>query len=238
MRLRIASHLPLLATLLLLGGIVAQTAVSNAQPADAADYQRGVRVAADALPLAAGPWMGEAVPVPTQAQDALQANVLISRRYRNVLTGRALTLLIVQVADSRKLVGHYPPVCYPGQGWRLESAEPRDWRARGLPVPGTLYTFSAVRHGAEQALRVANFMVLPTGRIGRDMADVEAVASDRSLMHFGAAEVQVVFEGPPDDGQDAAIDALLSRCRGVIDAVLRGNPSGERPAGGGREAAK
>ena len=202
---------PILVTALLLGGIVWQRSTIHDAPAQAAAYQREVRDAAKELPYHFGPWLGEDVPVPTQAVDILRPNVLVSRRYQRITDGRAVSFLLVQSPDARALLGHYPPACYPGQGWVLQGESPRDW-----PVPteggkptvlhGTDYLFDRGAEGSPR-LRIANFMVLPDGTTGRAMRSVEEVSRIRRLRFYGAGEAQIIFSGElAGDGPDAAAE--------------------------------
>ncbi len=182
-------------SLLMLAGIFAQS-MSHASPGVAADYHARIRTLADQVPMRIGAWSGEETPVPAQARDLLKPNVLISRRYV-APSGEAAMLLIVQSADARDMGGHYPPVCYPNAGWK-EQAPPRDTeiRVRGLTIPVTEYTYALSAMDGSQERRILDFFVLkPEGPV-REQKFVRRQASDYRLRHYGAAQFQVIVDGP------------------------------------------
>jgi hypothetical protein len=161
---------------------------------------------------------------------------MVNRQYRNVMTGRIVTLLLVHCRDARDLAGHYPPVCYPAHGWTQDSAAPHDWSVGDLVIEGTEYHFSFKRPLATRRIVVADFMVLPGGPILRDMQGVRRVADDYTQHFLGAAQIQLLMDAAiPAEERDAIVAELVAGIRPAIDAVradpmeLRQNPgSAER----------
>ena len=64
-----------------------------------------------------------------------------------------MSFLLVQCRDARDLQGHWPPVCYRGQGWVQSAALPRSWEVQDLQVEGMQYDFLCDRLDRSCALR-------------------------------------------------------------------------------------
>ncbi|MCC6581318.1 MAG: exosortase-associated EpsI family protein [Phycisphaeraceae bacterium] len=202
----------------LLTGIAVQKAWTTSSPGDAESYHQQVAQAAGEVPYRIGTWVGQDAPVPPAAITLLKPNVLISRRYFDLRTGLSAGVLLVQCRDARDMGGHYPPVCYPGQGWSLRTSTAVDWNVRGEVIHGKEYEF--LKQGPSQAdqLIVDNFMVVPHGPIARDMTSIRQIASHYSRRHFGAAQMQVVFMGRVDpDWRRRAGDELVD---GFLPLIL------------------
>lgn len=213
------NSISLIIAITLLAGMAVARATRPA-PADVAPYHDRVRAAVDAIPFRLGDWVGTDVKVPQSAVQLLQPNVMINRQFRNVTTGRVVTLLLVHCRDARDLAGHYPPVCYPAHGWTQDSAEPRDWKVDDLLIEGTEYSFSFRRPTATQRVVVADFMVLPGGPILRDMEGVRRVADDYTQHFLGAAQIQLLMDASlPAEERDAIVGELVAGVRPAIDAV-------------------
>lgn len=71
----------------------------------------------DALPLAAGDWIAESLPVNPREKSMAQADGLTSRRYTNRKTGQVVTLMLL-CGRSGPISVHTPDVCFPGAGYR------------------------------------------------------------------------------------------------------------------------
>lgn len=181
----------LFASLAILGGAALERR-SFVAPSDAADYHQRVRAAAGIVPLNAGQWIGADVPVPYDAMDMLQPNVMISRSYQN--GGRRVWFQLVQCQDVRTLENHYPPHCYPAIGYSKLSEVIREWKLGGIKVKGTEYQFARVAVDPSTSIVVENFMVLPKEGIVRDMEPLTQAAADLRRRKYGAAEFQILFE--------------------------------------------
>lgn len=224
---RIREAASLAASLVLLCGAAIDRAW-RVSPADARPYHARVRETAAGAPLSLGDWVGSDEPLPDEVLSLLRPNVVLSRRFINSATGEHFSLLLVQCWDVRDLVPHYPPVCYPGRGLTLVSARPRSWRAGDLPIPGTQYEFESDAFDTPDLTVVDHFMILPDGRITRDMADVKREVSLRDR-YFGAAQVQFVFDSTlPLERRDEICNLVLSAYRPVIDAIRSARLQGGR----------
>src|SRR5260370_27868364 len=150
------------------------------------------RVKAQALkvPLSFGTWVGKDVPVDNASVGLLKRNVLISRDYHNISTGRHVGFLFDQCPDARAIADHYPPICYVNQGYSRLSAEPRDWQMPGLNVTGIEYLFSRSGLSSTSTVYVQNFIEMPDVRIVLDMGAAKPAASNRRRPFFGAAQVE------------------------------------------------
>ena len=184
-------------------------------PADVEPYHARARAAIHDVPYVVGYWVGKDDPVPVAAQKLLRPNEILSRTYIDKETDawgprdRAASLLIVQCRDSRDMLGHYPPRCYPSTGMTPVFEEDRDWTVGDLVITGKEYHFTRQLQGQTHRTTVYNFFVVPTraragtgGRahavaaaIKRDMDAVRDAAEDYQQRYYGAAQFQVVFQG-------------------------------------------
>ena len=193
---------------------------------DAEPYHERVRLAAAAMPLRIGNLVGSEEPVLTAAVDMLQSNVAMHRVYRDLETGGTASLLLVQCKDARNLAGHYPPICYPGQGWHLDRQIPTKWECGGRVIGGTEYDFSYGALGGARRIVIANFMLLPDGTVAPDMAAVHRIASDHKRRFFGAAQVQIVSDARlPAQQRDRIVRELLEANAPLFNLILSGDRS-------------
>lgn len=218
---------PPLLCLALLGGIVAQNA-SHLTPLDAQPFHQRAKQAILSFPYAVGYFTGSDVPVPTAAVKLLRPNVILSRLYVNNAPGASseivqrANLLIVQCLDSRDMLGHYPPVCYPANGMTLIRSHPRTWTIDQTTIRGMEYEFSQNASGESYAQVVYNFLIVPGHGIVRDMAGVNASAQDYQKRFFGAAQFQVVFDAELNESQrDGIFSALVSADLSVLETLER-----------------
>lgn len=223
---RILSYLPIVLAAAVLLGVVGVKRYLAEPPADAEPYLARCRQQAAELPLMFDRWIGEDVPVPTQAVDMLKPNVLISRTFAT-LDGDRVALLIVQSGDARQLMGHYPPNCYPGQGWQLQEGRPLDVEAAGIDVDGTHYTFLApLPDGETRPVEIYNFMLRPTGETGRDLSTIDAARQDGRRRYMGAGQFQLLFHTPLSDAERGAIfESFLDMSGPLLREILTGSES-------------
>jgi hypothetical protein len=206
-----------IASLMLLGGAAAER-LSLRPAADAAPYHARVRQVAQGLAKDRTGWSVSDVPVPYDALQMLQPNVLISRCY--VGHGRRVWFLLIQCQDVRALEDHYPPHCYVAIGYTRLAAHPRDWRPAGMAVSGMEYQFARAALDPATAIVVENFMVLPDVGIVRDMEPVTRAAADVRRRNYGAAEFQILFEpGTPADERSSIVEEILAPYVPVIDSI-------------------
>jgi hypothetical protein len=210
-------------TLLFLGVAFADKVLFHLPPADATAYHARVREAAATLPYNIGAWLGTDTPVPPSAVALLRPNVILSRQYQDVRTGRTATLLVVQCEDARDLLGHYPPVCYVAHGWSMRGKVPRERQVDGRLIPVTDYTFTSTRIDRASELRIDNFMVLPDGQVCRDMDAVETVAQDYRRKFFGAAQIQIITDTQwSDDDRDDLFRQLIQAAGPLLREMRSG----------------
>ena len=215
---------PPLITLGLLTALIVEGALRTS-PATAEPYHQHIAEVAATLPYQANSWVGQDVPVPSAATELLRPNVIISRRYQNVRTGHTASLLIVQCRDSRDMLGHYPPVCYPGIGWTLVSKTEREAEATNAVYPAMEYEFARTTAGQLVRTTVIDFMITPDGRVVRTMDELRFAARRQSTRYYGAAQVQLIFDpNTPDPERAQAIKSLLD----AADPILQYVKSGER----------
>ena len=212
----------LIASLLLLGGAAAER-LSLRPAADAAPYHAKVRQIAQGMPEELPGWTISDAPVPYDAVQMLQPNVMISRCYQR--QGFKVWFSMVQCQDVRALEDHYPPHCYVALGYKRLSSHPRDWHAAGMTITGTEYQFARDVVDPATAIVVENFMVLPDVGIVRDMAPVTRAADDVRRRNYGAAEFQVLFgPGTTADERSAIAQEILAPFVPAIAAIqARGN---------------
>ena len=127
------------------------------------------------------------------------------------------------------MAGHYPPRCYPGQGWRsldegAEESVPLELSAGSGGVASGLtarrYDFSRPGDGAE--VTIFGFFVLPGVGVVTDMSLVYERAADYPLRPFGAAQIQALFTGPWDERERVrATEELLSPMAALIELMSR-----------------
>ncbi|MEM0913138.1 MAG: exosortase C-terminal domain/associated protein EpsI [Planctomycetota bacterium] len=212
-------------SVVLLGGMAVQQGIYRKPPADAGAYHARVGSAIDDLPYTFGEWIGTDSAVPAAAVRLLRANRVFSRRFMHMSTGQSVQVLIVHCTDSRDLIGHYPPVCYPGNGWKSDGQTPA---ALGVPgyesIDSTRYEFKQGDQLTERRIAIFNFMVLPDGQIVHDMDAVSTASQDYRRKFFGAAQVQVLV--PPDLSLDEQTQ-LAAQFVELIDPVLREIQSGD-----------
>ncbi len=204
---------------LALGGASVEAAM-RPSPLDAEPYHQRVAEIASTMPAGFGDWEGRAVDVPTAAVQMLKPNAIISRSFHNKKTGEDVTLLIVQCKDARDMAGHYPPQCYPGVGYVMDSAVEDQWPVQGRAYPGMTYRFTRGVGGQQQKMVVCNLLVMPDGRFVRDMKAVYRAAADYATHFFGAAQVQVVTAETilPQRRHDI-VSQFLEQYRPLIDAI-------------------
>ena len=168
-----------------------------------------------------GAWVATDFPLPRPAVAPLGPYVALSRRYRNSVSGRVVTSLLVQCSDTRDVLGHYPPVFYVRHGWNLRSSERQDWVAEGLEIHGMHYQFTAGRF-EQPELTVLGFMALPDGTTCRDMEGVRRYVRGRNK-YFGVAQVQLICNGPVSAAERDQLVTLFVRAhRPVLDAIMTG----------------
>lgn len=213
---------PILATTLVVMALGADRLFWRPAAAIADGYHARVRAAINSTPMHFDSWMGEDIPVPTGAVRMLHPNALVSRQFQNLQTGEQFTFVLVQVHDARDVLGHFPPVCYPAEGWTMKDTSPVDWKTSTLAVMGTEYLFGRDQAETPSEIVVDNFLLLPDGQTCRDMDGVENAAQNRRRKLFGACEVQFVFDGNfTPERRHAIVEEFLAFHQPMLDVIAQ-----------------
>lgn len=198
---------------------------------DTTSFHAAVREAMAAYPYRMGTWEGVDIPLPQAAQALLRPNVLFARRFQDPATGRRGNLLVIHCRDARDMGGHFPPNCYPGNGWTMEGgARMHQFEVWGRRVPVAEYRFRRREMAGDVSAAIYNFFILPTGAMVTSMDEVRSASGDYRMVPYGAAQFQVVFDGQtPEADRLAVAGELLAPLAGVVE-ILTLNA---RPQGGG-----
>ncbi|BAM03249.1 hypothetical protein [Phycisphaera mikurensis] len=205
---------------------------------DADPFHREVAAAVAAAPIDVAGYAGRDAEVAAAAVELLRPNVILSRSFTpaegsdaSTLPSPWVQLLVVQCRDARDILGHWPPVCYEANGYSPVSAEDTRWTVAGRELPGRRYRFAKEGpDGRRDRIVVANFLVLPDGRVVRDMAQVTDAGGDYRLRSYGAAQVQVLTpEGMSEELRRGLELDFLAAHAPLIETMASGVPA--EPAG-------
>ncbi|MAE59832.1 MAG: hypothetical protein CMJ49_00590 [Planctomycetaceae bacterium] len=176
-------------------------------------------------------WEGDQLPVTPEAIALLRPNFIFERRYNNGRVG--FTVLMSQTRDARDMLGHYPPICYTGQGWRLtrQVEQPKDrWVVDDVSIAvmeydfRRSYEFSVDEEEVQTYLVVRNFMILPDRNSVWDMDLVDKHQEDFRKRGYGAAQVQIVFYGETTTMgfRDDITTMLITTLEPLLKTILNG----------------
>lgn len=213
---------PLTAILLI---AMAAYSVLSIRPSGSDAYFRQVREAIEALPdRIEGYHSVDREPLPSSI-ELLRPNKLLQRQYTNPVTRSTFSILIVHCGDVRDMMGHYPPKCYPSNGWEVDAATSESIeRAGSSPIPITRYRVSQESGTTRYARVIANTFVVPRADspLGRDDRVLDSVTRTRWSSGLGAAQVQIITDAEMDDDTRERIErAVAGELQGLIDAVAR-----------------
>ena len=219
--------------LALLAGIEVERR-TQLEPADAEPYHARAAAAIRAVPrevsVDGAPWSAMQVKVPEAAVKLLGNAEALSLHY----TGRIMKqdcsadLLVVHCADSRDMTGHYPPVCYPGNGHtQTFRSDNGSLRAGGFDVPYMEYAFEKESRGRAYKICVYNFFVVPGRGVVRDIQELRDAAEDYQRRFFGATQVQLVVSAElPPSWRERVLQSMIE----ANGQLLRTLNSAEVPA--------
>lgn len=203
--------------LAVLGGIVAEDR-THLRPSDVEPYHAQARRVLEDWPrtISPGDWTtSEEHQLPQSAQQLLHPNCVIARRYTsgtiriNNEPAQA-SLLIVQCKDSRDMVGHYPPICYPAAGRPQISADPFKLVCGGMVIDGVEYHFLDQTGLGESRQCVYDFFLVPGRGIVADMDGVRTAGKDYQRRYYGAAQFQVVMDADyPQDLREKIFRTII-----------------------------
>ena len=202
--------------------------VSVGPAPDTVAYFAEVAASIDSLPYKVGDWVGMDVEVQPAAVRLLNPNKLLQRRYRNAETGQSVQVLVVHCGDTRDMLGHFPPVCYPAHGWAQLDAQPARVRITQTDTPAMTYRFKRSLGENETEMVVTNFFVLPgTAELtAPDMNALNTAAQSLAASALGSGQVQIVTDPTLTDKQRAEIvDGFLMALEPAIRAMSKERPS-------------
>lgn len=214
-----AASFALLLVILLTRGAGAQA------PPGAEEYHQRVAGAIERVPYKIGDWVGTDVEVAPAAQRLLRPNKLMQRRYRNFTSGQSFSVLIVHCKDSRDMVGHFPPVCYPANGWSPVATDDGSFSLSTGTFGAKEYHFDRVVEGIEQRMLVFSFFIVPSGSaaIASDYGALNAASRNRLATGLGAAQIQIIGgEGIPEAERQAVVDEFIHALEPVIRVIGEG----------------
>ena len=196
------------------------------QPAWAEEYHSDVANAINSIPQQVGDWIGSDDPEIQPAQQRiLKPNIIVQRTYRQPGSDKYLRLLVVHCKLASDMNGHYPRICYPNTGWRLNAADPISIRLGTTAIPATHYAFKSSRDGRDIEMYNVNFFVLPAREqnLARSMDELERSARNVQAVGLGAAQVQFISDEPLDTEEWRPILERFARAvEGPIDAIVKG----------------
>lgn len=211
-RFRSTALAPILAAVAL-AGMFGANAARGPRKRDVQEYLTRVRAAIEAVPYQIGDWSGKDIEPPPAATRLLKPNKILQRQYTNTSDGRSVNLLIVHCADTRDMLGHYPPVCYPAHGWIAAGVKDDRITLDGEERPARRYSFRRSMQGSEQAVMIRGFFVVPDPktRIASTMEELDRLWQFGPGVGLGAAQVQLVSDAGTPPEERAAVDDLMIR---------------------------
>lgn len=206
---------------LLVAGLAAVEFARRPSAGDAVPFHAAAAKAIEALPDEFGDWDATEIPVPASAQTLLKPNAMLSRALTNKKSGEQVSIVLVQCRDTRDMAGHYPPICYPGQGW-TEAADRREVQLHVAerPITAVRYEFTRSAFDRDRVLVVYNFFAVPGQGTPSDMDTIRRAASDYSARPFGAAQVQIVLTRKQTAEEESRlVESALSPMADVVDLL-------------------
>jgi hypothetical protein len=199
------------------------------QIADPEPFHERARIAVESIPMSFEGWEGEEVPIPPAAGRLLRPNVMMSRHYRHIETGLWATMVVVHCRDPRDMAGHYPPNCYPGNGWR-QSGSPDAVVCEIDQARFTLaeYRFSRTEHHRIASRLIYNFFVLPSGGVVTEMSQVRRATGDYRHRPFGAAQIQIIMDSSTPEAERQRILRDMLQVLSPVIEVLQINEEGKQ----------
>lgn len=207
-----------------LGAMVALGGFDVRVSADVAAYHAKVREQVDALPYRIQGALGIDQPVSPGVERILSPNAMLQRRFTDPYTGKGYGLMVIHCRDVRDLVDHYPPVCYPANGWLPQGMTGQSFHLGDIVIPARLYEFARLTGEAQVRTRVLSFFVLPGKRGAVDnMDDVESASRSTAAAALGAAHVMVSFSGDESEEEIATtVRRVLEPLEDMIRTTLGG----------------
>src|SRR5882672_7783042 len=220
-------YIPAFLTVALLLGLTAET-LKRPRPGDAAPFHARAFAAVSAMATPDG-WTFSDLKIPDGAVALLKPNARICRQYSTPI--RPFQLLLIQCRDARDMGGHYPPVCYPASGWIAVRddkgkalARPMTWQISGKAIVGMEYQFTGTSDGQTITRTVDSLLILPRGSdcYVMKMDDIREAAADYLRQFYGAAQIQLIFDGGvPENERREILTQLIGKNMNLL-TVLEG----------------
>ncbi len=189
----------------------------------AVEYHARVREAIEKIPYRIGAWVGDDIETPPAAVRLLKPNKIIQRKYVDLGSGETFHLLVVHCQQTRDMLGHYPPQCYPAHGWTQEAVRETTLEFNGQTFAARDYEFDRPGQSAEQRMLIYSFFVLPNRNIVADMETLNRVSGRRAASQLGAAQVQILGgENMPKEQRRKIISEFILAIEPVIREVAEG----------------
>jgi hypothetical protein len=197
---------PFMAIVFLVGAGVIQTNASV--PSEGlGKYHEDIARQISEFPFQIGTWVGQDVVIPTSAQEILNPNGLVSRRFSRYGAQGSLTFALIHCIDLRDMHGHHPPRCYPASGWSFLQgdvgvdegalAEKLDVRIGDIEARMSVHRFwRADRSITRNEMVVVSIFMTPMAGLVNDMALLQELGTmGRGASSLGVAQIQLVFDG-------------------------------------------
>jgi hypothetical protein len=203
--------------------LLAWSTLGDARPRASPEYLAEIRDRVYALPYAIGSAVGTDIEVVPAAVRMLKPNAILQRAYRDPVSGRSVSVVIVHCQDVRDLAGHYPPICYPSAGWtESPPREVAEFEISDLKIRATRYVFLRHRESSAEASRLLSFFIMPNAdSIAPSMDAVMQAARSPRAAGLGAAHVLLVApETQPLEITDLMMADIIHELAPAIRAIL------------------
>ncbi len=111
------------------------------------------------IPLEIGDWQGRDVPLSESVLKVAGNDDYINRFYRSDSAGQWANVYIAYTATPSTMLGHWPQVCYPANGWENVTSDEIVIKCEaGTEVPALIHRFQKPQSASEVV--VLNFYVL------------------------------------------------------------------------------
>ena len=181
-------------------------------------YHQDIAMQITEFPYQMGGWVGRDVVIPTSAQEILQPNGLVSRKFSQYGGDGNLTFALIHCIDLRDMHGHHPPRCYPASGWSFKQTDVAEDETVSVvigdvPAEMTVYRFmqgGPLEPGSE--LTVVSVFITPVVGVVNDMAMLQEIGSRGSgASGLGVGQIQLVFSGnKASDELDEQVNDFIS----------------------------
>jgi len=226
MRFAKPRYIPAILTVALLMGLSAET-LSRPRPGDAEPYHVRAFDAANAM-VSPDDWTFTKLDIPDAAVALLKPNARICRQYATPT--RSFQFLLIQCKDARDMGGHYPPICYPGSGWvpvGNEKGREMTWKVGDKTIIGMEYEFTNGHDGQTITRTVDDLLILPREFGGEDcyvrnMHQIREAAGDYLRQFYGAAQIQLIFDGAvPENERRDIFTQLIGKNMNLLTVLER-----------------